>query len=172
MDATVTIDVVRIPHDGLPMEIVKVPLKHAAEFTATNSRAMYSESYLTYVPCLTQYIDWHLHAKLHRELVDLGNLDPNQSKQERFQGNGPYFMYKFSLGAWKDLIQKPNKHFWSVEGAEAVYGNAFIFKVKKPAAQSESGVVEYEKLDKSFIDSAFKGKGISASESLRWLSKL
>ena len=171
MDATVTIDVVRIPHDGLPMEIVKVPLMHAAEFKATSSRARHSERYLTYVPYLAQYIDWRFHANKHRELVDLGNLDPNRSNQERFQGGGPYFMYKFSRSAWKDLNRKRNKHFRSVEGAEEVYGNAFIFKVKKSASQSESGVVEYENLDKSFIDLAFKGKGLSASESLKWLSK-
>ena len=53
-----------------------------------------------------------------------------------------------------------NQHFRGVKGAGKVYGNAFIFKVKKPASQSEDRVLEYENLDKSFIDSAFKGKGI------------
>ena len=169
MDANATIDVVHIPHDGLPIEILTLSLMHAADFKVTTSRSVHSERYLTYVPYLAQYIDWHFHSNIHRELVDLGNLDTDQSKQERFQGDGPFFMYKFSRGAWKVL--KRNKHFRSVEGAEEVYGNAFIFKVKKSASQSESGVVEYENLDHSFIDSAFKGKGLSASESLRWLSK-
>ena len=80
-------------------------------------------------------------------------------------------MYKLSDGARMDLPGMLNRYFESAEGADDVYGNVFIFKVKRPALQSESGVVEYENLDQSFIDSAFKGKGISASESLRWLSK-
>ena len=171
MDATATINAVHIPHNGFPMEIVTLPLMHAAEYGILTSHSKYPEIYLTHVPCLAQYTDWQFYGNRYRGLVDLGNMDPDQSCQERFQGDGPYFMYKFSRRARKVLTRHPNKHFESVEGAEEVYGNAFIFKVKRPASQSESGVVEYEDLDKSFIDSAFKGKGISASESLRWLSK-
>lgn len=63
-----------------------------------------------------------------------------------------------------------NEHF-SRAGAHDVYGTAFIFKVKQTASQSQSGALECENLDQSFIDSAFKGRGLSASESLRWLSR-
>ena len=175
MDANATIDVVRIPYDGLPMEIVTVPLMHAAEYITTSCHAVYSEKHLTYVPRLSGYIDWRIHASKLRELVNLGNLDPEQSRRERFEEAGPYFMYRFSSRACKALDRKRNEHFRNAKGAESVYGDAFIFKVKRPASQDEDRVVEYENLDKSFIDFVFKGKKgkfPSASECLRWMSKL
>lgn len=58
----------------------------------------------------------------------------------------------------------------SAEGAEEVYGDAFIFKVKEIELEHEREVAKYENLDKSHINSAFKGKGISAKETLIWLS--
>ena len=175
MDAKAKIDVVRIPHDGLPMEIVTVPLMYAGDFEHTNNRAKHSEEYLEYVPFLSEYKDWYSYSNEYRELVNLGKLDPGQSKRERFQNPGPYFIYKFSRRAEKVLNGEKNKHFQNVEGAIGVHGNAFIFKVKRPGSKDEDRVVEYEKLDKSFIDYVFKGKEgkfLSASECLRWMSKL
>ena len=72
-------------------------------------------------------------------------------------------MYRFSHGARRVLSQKGNKHFGNAEGATGVYGHAFIFRVKRQASQGEGREVEYENLDKSFINSAFKGEGLSAS---------
>ena len=173
MDANATIDVVHVPHNGLPMGIVTLPLMPTAGFGTVTSASNQHEEYLTRVPDVrnNRYAGSRQFARKYRELVDLGNMDPEQRPRDRYQQRGPYYMYKLSDGARMDLPGMRNKYFESPEGADDVYGNVFIFKVKRPALQSESGVVEYENLDQSFIDSAFKGKGISAGESLRWLSK-
>lgn len=60
-----------------------------------------------------------------------------------------------------------NRHFERAEGARDIYGSVFILKVK----EVRIGMIEYENLNGRFIDEAFKGRGISAGESLRWLSK-
>ena len=173
MDAAKTVDVVHIPHNGGPMGIITLPLTLTTGFGTITTGCDQHEKHLIKVPDVrdNRYAGSRQFARKYRELVDLGNMDPEQNPRERYQQRGPYYMYRFSDGARKDLPDMLNKNFERAEGANSVYGNAFIFKVKTSASQSESGVAEYDNLDLSFIDSAFKGRGLSASESLKWLSK-
>ena len=170
MDAEATIDVVHIPHNGRRMGIATLPLMPTTDFGTVTNR---SERHLTTVPDVRdkRYAGSLQIAMMYRELVDLGDMDPEQNPSDRYHQRGPFYMYKLSVDARKDVPHMVNKHFMRAGGAVDVYGNAFIFKVKKPVPRSESGVIEYENLDQSFIDSAFKGRGLSASESLRWLSR-
>ncbi len=163
-----TVDVVHIPDTGLPLKIVTLPLVPTARLKTT-AGSHRCERYFSHVPDVKVYGDWLRAADKYRELVDLGTLDPNQPAQQRSRQIGPYFMYKFSIDARVALSSFPNLHFKRAKGAEDVYGNAYIFKVKEPAF--ERGVVEFEDLDEDFIRSAFEGRGIAATESLEWLSR-
>ena len=172
MELYETVDVIRIPQSGLPLEIVKLPVIPTSEFGVTSSGSYQYECCFTIVPYLLcgEYEDWRLRASNYLELVNLGNLDPEQKPKDGFQQFGPYFLYKFPKIARSIMSGRWNKHFLSAEGAEEVYGDAFIFKVKVLAHENKSAVARYEDLDKELINSAFKGKGISAKESLIWLS--
>lgn len=169
MNVSATITVVQIPHNGSRMGVVKLPLMPTTGFGNTINT---SEHRLTTVPDVrdTRYAVSGEFARKYRELVDLGEMDPQQNPRDRYQRCGPYYMYKLSDGVRRHLPHVLNETF-SRAGADEVYGTAFIFKVKQSASQSQSGEVEYENLDLSFINSAFKGRGLSASESLRWLSR-
>ena len=166
MELIEIVEFIRIPQSGLPLEIVKLPLMPTSEFgfTSSGSSSQY-EKRLKNVPDLLcgEYEDWRLYASNYRELVNLGNLDPDQKPKDRSQHFGPYFMYKFPKFARSVMPGSRNKHFLSAEGAEEVYGNAFLFKVKERAHQNKSAVARYENLDIELISSAFK-------ESLIWLS--
>ena len=172
MELYETVDVIHIPQSGLPLKIVTLPLMPTSEFRLTSSGSYQYERHLANVPGLLygEYEDWQLYASTYRELVNLGNLDPDQKPKDRFQQLGPYIMYIFSKVARTVMPGWWNKHFLSAEGAEEVYGDAFIFKVKEPELGHERAVAKYENLDKSLINSAFKRKGISAKECLIWLS--
>lgn len=173
-EETETVDVICIPEHGLPVHIVTVPLMRTAHFPPITGETRLHESHLTHVPNLLghNYQDWRKHAEKHRKLVDLGDMDPGQSLQDRLQRHGPYFMYKFPVDAQKVLPCRQNELFVKAGVGEEVYGNAFIFKLKEPVVErgDRDRVVHLENLDRTSITSAFKGKGISAQESLKWLS--
>ena len=170
MNAKATIDVVQIPHNGFGVGIVTLPLMLTTDFGNVTSG---SEGHLTRVPDVrnNKYAASHQVARTYRKLVDLGEMNPEQNPRDRYQQRGPYYMYRLSEDARRYLPDMLNEHFVRAEGAGRVYGTAFIFKVRVPASQSKSGEVEYQDLDQNFIDSAFKGRGLSASESLKWLSR-
>ena len=175
MELTETVDVIRIPEHSLPVEIVTVPLMRTAHFPAIAGETRLHERHLTHIPNLLghNYQDWLEHAEKHRKLIDLGNMDPEQPLKDRLQRHGPYFMYKFPLEAQVVLPCRQNEHFVKAGVGQEVYGNAFIFKLKEPVVERGNGdavVTQLENLDKTSITSAFKGKGISAQESLKWLS--
>lgn len=173
-EGTETVDVIRIPEYGLPVEIVTVPLMRTDHLPIITREPHPQERHLTHVPNLLNrnYQDWLKHAKKHRKLIDLGNMDPEQPFKDRLQQHGPYFMYKFPLAARVRLEDRQNEHFRRAGVGEEVYGNAFIFKLKEPVVGRRDGgvVTQFENLDEASITSAFKGKGISAEESLKWLS--
>lgn len=172
-EANATVDVIHIPLTGSPLAIVKLPLTSAASFgrsTIQGASSSKTEWYLQDVPNPERSPEWAIYATKYRQLVNLGNLDPDQPRSELLMKRGPFFMYKFPGAAKMEMHEGLNEHFRRVEDAEDVCGNAFIFKVKEPAL--EGGVVRYENLDADFIRSAFKGEGIAAEESLKWLANM
>lgn len=105
-----TVDVIRIPQSGLPLEIVTLRLMPTSEFGPAHGGSYQYERHLANVPNLLwcEYEDWRLYASSYRELVNLGDLDPDQKPKDRCQQVGPYFMYKFPKvartvmpGRWK-----------------------------------------------------------------------
>lgn len=178
-EGTDTVDIIRIPEHSLPVEIVTVPLMRTAHLPTIAGQTRLYESHLTHVPNLlsNKYQDWWEYAEKHRELVDLGNMDPEQPLKHRLRQHGPYFMYKFPIDAQKVLAGRPNEHFMKAGIWQEVLGNAFIFKLKEPVGErrvvergNSDRAIQLENLDKTSITSAFNGKGISAQESLKWLS--
>ena len=160
-----------IPQDGTPVKIVTVDLTHNSVLPATGSHNSDElEKYLEFLPGFAAYEDWLNYATRRRQLVNIGDMDPDQPIDLRYSRFGPYFLYRFSKKAHNILhampkIVGPNRHFKKVDGAEDVYGNAFIFKI-----DIKCGRPRIVDLDESVIWSAFKGKGISDAASLEWLS--
>ena len=95
------------------------------------------------------------------------NADERIAHDPKFLG--PYLMYKSFNEDARKRPQAPNRHFLGLKNTESVYGSVYIFKLKNAMKPGDNSS-DYEDLDKSFIDSAFKGEGISNPESLRWLA--
>ena len=153
MGANATIDVVQIPHNRGPIGIITLPLTLTTGFGTITTGCDQHEKHLTRVPDVrdNRFEGSRHFASKYRELVDLGDMDPEQNPRDRYSKRGPYYMYKLSCGARRDLPDMLNQCFEDA-GAYDVYGSAFIFKVKTPASQSKSGFAEYDNLDLSFIN--------------------
>ena len=161
------VDIICIPANGSPLNVIRVNLR-LAPLEVSGSVAS-SEYGFELLPDLVACADWDQKDWDSRTLVDLGNMDPDERIAHHSKRLGPYLMYKsFSEDARK-RPQAPNRHFLGVENIEPVYGSVYIFKVKNAMKPDDSSSI-YEDLDKSFIDSAFKRKGISNPKSLRWLA--
>ena len=164
-----SVDIIRIPQSGAPLEIITVP--STLDFFLKPARSENTntlEKRLMFIPDLDFFREWDMHANKYRELVDLGNMELDQPLKERLRLFGPYFLYRFPKSI-ASLTMKPNRHFEDVNGEQEVYGNAFIFKVKGPVEGDREAILE--DVNEADIGSTFKGKGISDAESLRWLSK-
>ena len=171
MDAEPTVDVVRIPQDGRSVEIVTLLWMTVASFT-TSASSQHEEHVTRGLDvCDSVYgLSYELTSH-YGMLVDLGNMDPQQNPHDRYFQRGPFYMYKISDGARRHIPHALNKHFERAKAASDVYGHVHIYKAKQQGSGNERMTVEYENLDKSFINTAFEGKGLSASESLKWLSQ-
>ena len=171
-----SVKIICIPQDGSPSKIVTVPLIGDCDLKPTGKKnSDILEERFAFVPGLADYSEWYQHGELNRELVDLGNMDPDEPFRDRVQDPGPYFLYKLSKNSQKPfpskrnqhLDLKPNQHFKDVDGGQDVYGNAFIFKLWEPVVADVESV---DDLNEAVIKSAFKGKGICDAASLKWLS--
>ena len=162
--------VVRIPSNGNLSRIVRLPLEIARANADSDNAARQYEDLLKHVPNLLAYRNWNGQAWKHRSLIDLGNADPDQTREQRWGRRGPYFMYKCSK---EGIGLAPNENFERAQGATndapRIYGDVYIFKLKEPAFDA-SGVVRYDILDEDFTEYAFKGEGVDADESLKWLA--
>ena len=112
------------------------------EFGRSEGPHVNTEKFFPYVPDPLHFRDCMRYAEDYRALIDLGNLDPAQSRQERILQRGPYFMYRLSTRYTRKagLEWIPNEYFLDIEGGRQVHGNVFIFKVNQKAF--ERGVVE------------------------------
>ena len=112
-----------------------------ADFALLTTGAHHAERHLKTVPDIrdSKWIGSLRLAGKYRALVDLGNMDPEQSFKERYRQRGPYFMYKISETARKVYAGGLNRHFEPEEGFEDIYWNAFIFKIKEPLLKDEGG---------------------------------
>lgn len=161
-----TVEVIWIPSTGSSPKLVSVPLLSDEDLGPFTNLS--NEQYLSSIPDLTEYCGpnfWKNYS-----LVDLAHLDPDENlggipPEEVL---GPYLIYRCSTTK-AELAR--NENFKRVPGAASVYGDAFVFKVKKPTEWITQITVAYDSLGESFITDAFKGKGIASDECLKWLSE-
>ena len=108
MKGTETVDVIHIPETGLPVGIVTLPLLRMTDLKTMTPCSRQHEIHLTQIPNLfnKKYTDWLDYAQEHRELVNLGNMDPKQPLDERCLQHGPYYMYKISNSARKMMTDR------------------------------------------------------------------
>ena len=161
------VDVICIPVNGSPLNVIRVDLRLAPlEVSGSVASAEYG---VELVPDLVACADWDQKDWNSRTIVDLGDMDPDERVARPSKRLGPYLLYKsFSEDARK-RPQAPNRHFLGLENIEPVYGSVYIFKVKNAMKPDDKSSI-YEDLDESLIDSAFEGRGISNRKSLRWLA--
>ena len=133
-----------------------------------NDKTKLNKDYLKHVPDPECYRIVQDNNTKYPSLVDLGNMDPDQTLEERSQRHGPYFMWRQT--SYADTAKNENKSFSAFKDKATIFGDVYIFKVKEPAFDA-AGNVGYDDLDDKFIKTAFKGKGISAFESLKWLAE-
>lgn len=133
-----------------------------------NDKTKSNKDYLKHVPDPECYRIVQSYNIKYPSLIDLGNMDPDQTLEERSQRHGPYFMWRQTSEA--DTAKNENKSCSAFKDKATMFGDVYIFKVKEPAFDAE-GNVGYDDLDDDFVETAFKGKGIEALESLRWLAE-
>ena len=160
-----SVKVICIPVDGSVVHIREIPLRER-----TFDRVSF-EDHLDRIPYLPENQDWQAHEWKDRVLVDLGEMDPEQTQQARQENIGPYLMYTTSGADAMTVRGMQNRHFEVAGCVRPIYGNVFIFQLDP--TPSDDIRKRYDRLadvDKGFIDFAFDRMGISCLSSLRWLA--